>query len=161
MDIFFLFSSRKFFAKFNKFIWLARDPRDSYLSALEIKFAYNFWLPGKRKSGIDLGLLQRWRQIYKNYFDNPDAWHLLRYEDLIIEPDKTLSALFQYLGLSSENLIPFKPFNILSGGDPKLQHKRSWHSKSLGRYKRELSYQQKRVFRTVLGDEMRKLGYPA
>ena len=67
MDIFYLYSSRKFFTKFNKFIWLARDPRDSYLSALEIKFAYNFWLPGRREHGIDIGLLKRWRRIYKNY----------------------------------------------------------------------------------------------
>ncbi len=36
LDTFFLTKGEVLYRSFNKFIWLARDPRDSYLSALEI-----------------------------------------------------------------------------------------------------------------------------
>src|SRR5210317_1202170 len=72
MDNFFLWRPRLLYRRFDKFIWLARDPRDSYLSSLEAGFAYgsSLWLPGKKLHGVDVGLLHRWKRVYRQFFRN-------------------------------------------------------------------------------------------
>ena len=103
LDVFFMFENKSLYKQFDKFIWLARDPRDSYLSALEIKFAYNFWFPGKKLRGVDVGLLRRWQLVYRQYFHRPKRWHLIRYEDLVTRPKRVLRRLFQYLEVPFED----------------------------------------------------------
>jgi hypothetical protein len=159
LDVFFMINSEGFYEKFDKFIWLARDPRDSYLSAFDVKFAYNFWFPGKKIRGIDVGLLKRWRLIYNQYFNNPKRWHLIRYEDLVSDPKQVLSKLFSYLGVPYEDVYPFPRHNLLSGGDPKLRKTKSIHRKSVHRYLEQMSRAQQRVFCRFLRKEMRQLGY--
>lgn len=161
MDNFFLFRPRLLYRRFEKFIWLARDPRDSYLSALEIGFAYgsSLWLPGRKLHGIDVGLLSRWKRVYREYFKRRNRWHLVRYEDLVRDPEPVLEELFNYLELPYERVYPFDQFNRVAGGDPKLTKTRTIHSRSLNRYREGLSALQQRVFNKFLGKEMRVLGY--
>jgi len=159
LDIFFMIESDGFYNKFDKFIWLARDPRDSYLSAFEIKFAYNFWFPGKKLRGIDVGLIKRWRLINNQYFKNTLRWHLVRYEDLVSNPNPVIRNLFKYLELPYEEVFPFPKHNIIIGGDPKLRKTNSIHKKSVNRYKDQMSKRQQIVFRWFLRNEMRQLGY--
>jgi hypothetical protein len=159
LDIFFMIENNKFYDKFDKFIWLARDPRDSYLSAFEVKFAYNFWLPGKRLRGIDIGLLRRWRLIYQQYFRNPSRWHLVRYEDLVSNPTQVVRNIFRYLGVPYQEVFSFRKHNLLSGGDPKLRKTKKIHRKSVSRYREQMSLNQQRVFQWFLKPEMLKLGY--
>ena len=161
MDILYLISIRLIYRRFDKFIWLARDPRDSYLSALEVGFAYgsSLWLPGKKLHGIDIGLLKRWKRIYRQYFRKRNRWHLVRYEDMVQNPKMVLKHLFDYLELPFEGVYPFEPFNRAAGGDPKLSKTRTIHRKSVQRYKDNLTALQKRVFKKFLGKEMKALGY--
>jgi len=161
VDNFFLFRPRLLYRRFEKFIWLARDPRDSYLSALEVGFAYgsSLWLPGKKLHGVDVGLLKRWKRVYREYFLHPARWHLVRYEDLVRDAKPVLQQLFAYLELPYEQVYPFKPFNRAAGGDPKLRKTRTIHAKSVRRYREELSHLQQRVFKKFLGKEMKALGY--
>lgn len=161
MDNFFLFRSRLLYRRFDKFIWLARDPRDSYLSALEAGFAYgsSLWLPGKKLHGIDVGLLHRWKRVYRQYFQLKNRWHLVRYEDLVSNPDPVLHDLFEYLDLLYEKVYPFERFNLAAGGDPKLVKTKTVHRKSVQRYKERMTAAQQRVFKKLLGKEMRALGY--
>lgn len=161
MDNFFLFRTRLLYRRFDKFIWLARDPRDSYLSSLEVGFAYgsSLWLPGKKLHGVDVGLLKRWKRIYHQYFHRKNRWHLVRYEDLVNDPDPVLKDLFEYLELPYEKVYPFKKFNWAAGGDPKLKETETIHKKSVRRYKEGLTRIQQRVFEKFLGKEMRSLGY--
>lgn len=159
LDVFFMISPESFYQKFDKFIWLARDPRDSYLSAFEIRFAYNFWFPGKRLRGIDVGLLKRWRLVYHQYFKNPQRWYLVRYEDLVSKPKQVLIDLFSYLEVPYEDVYPFHKHNLLSGGDPKLRRTKSIHNKSIFRYKKQMPQQQQQVFILFLQNEMQRLGY--
>jgi len=159
-NYFLLFHDERFYEKFDKFIWIARDPRDSYLSAFEIKFAYFLWLPGKKLHGVDVGILKRWKMIYKQYFMNRKRWHLIRYEDLVNQPDIELQRLFKYLELPYEPVYPFKNrFNILAGGDPKLPKTTTIHNKSVARYRLQMSKLQQMVFKRFLGREMKVLGY--
>ncbi len=159
LDILFLMAKDSFYKRFEKFIWLSRDPRDSYLSAFEVRFAYNFWLPGRKVRGVDIGLLHRWRLIYQQYFQNKHRWHLVRYEDLVTKPKEVLIRLFQYLEVPYENVFPFKQHNLLSGGDPKLRKTRTIHRKSVTRYETQMPKRQQMVFRWLLRREMRQLGY--
>ncbi len=161
MDNFFLFRPRLLYRRFDKFIWLARDPRDSYLSALEVGYAYgpSLWLPGKKLHGIDVGLLRRWRIVYRQFFNNRSRWHLVRYEDLVSNPDPVLKDLFSYLEVPYEKVYPFEKFNFAAGGDPKLTRTKTIHRKSVHRYTSKMSRLQQRVFEKILGKEMRALGY--
>lgn len=161
MDIFFLWRPRLFYRRFDKFIWLARDPRDSYLSSLEVGFAYgtSLYLPGKKLHGIDVGLLKRWKRVYQQFFSSRSRWHLVRYEDLVSDPDPVLEQLFEYLDLPYEKVYPFEKFNLVHGGDPKLAETKTIHKKSVQRYKEKLNALQLRVFKKFLGKEMKALGY--
>jgi hypothetical protein len=160
LDIFYNLRSQSFYRRFDKFLWLARDPRDSYLSALEVNYAYNFWLRGPKIRGIDVGLLRRWQLIYKHYFEHQQDWHLLRYEDLVANPKPTLRILFDYLELPYEQIYPFSEFQLLpAGGDPKLQDTKTIHDNSANRYQDEMPIRQQRVFKRFLREEMRQLGY--
>lgn len=159
LDVFFFLNSNMLYRHFDKFIWLARDPRDTYLSAIEIKFAYNFWFPGRKLHGIDVGLLKRWKLVYRQYFRAPERWHLLRYEDLAIKPQKTLQNLFDYLEIPFEDVDRFSHFNLMAGGDPKMRHNNRVHSQSVQRYRRQMPPQQQKVFGWFLRREMKRLGY--
>ena len=161
LDSFFLWRPRLLYRRFDKFIWLARDPRDSYLSALEVGYAYgtSLYLPGRKLHGIDVGLLKRWKRVYAQYFRRQKRWHLIRYEDLVNDPEPVLEVLFEYLDLPYEKVYPFKKFNLAAGGDPKLRETKTIHKRSVQRYRQKLTDLQLRVFKKFLGKEMKALGY--
>lgn len=161
MDVLYLQSTFDFYRYFDRFIWLARDPRDSYLSAVESGYAYWFWPPGKKQEGIDLGLLRRWRRVYRHYFDHPERWHLVRYEDLVSNTDETLKGILDYLELPSERLVPFSKFNRGHGGDFKIARHSDVCTKSTQRHEKEFTAAQRALFLERLGDEMAQLGYTA
>lgn len=158
-NYFLLLKDERFYQNFDKFIWIARDPRDSYLSAFEIKFAYFFWLPGRKLRGIDVGILKRWKMIYQQFFRHRKRWHLIRYEDLVTKPEKVLRKLFKYLELPYEPVYPFQQFNLLAGGDPKLPHTSTIHNKSVARFRKQMPKYQQWVFKRLLSREMKELGY--
>jgi hypothetical protein len=162
LDLFYVYIRGSFYERFDKFIWIARDPRDSYLSAEEAGpiYQYLFWRPGERKHGIDLGLLERWKRTYHHYFDDETRWHLIKYEELVTRPRRILRRLFAYLELPFEKVYPFRRFRLYrAGGDYKLRNTKDIHSKSVGRYRNCLSADQQSIFRKVLGPQIQRLGY--
>jgi len=159
MDLLFLFKRIPFRQHFNKFVWIARDPRDSYLSTMESGYAYLFQGRGLKEHEIDIGHLQRWKRIYGHYFNNPQSWHLVRYEDLVTNPDGVIRRMLTYLGLPFQQLFPFRKFNLINGGDYKICRSSTISAKSLYRYQREMTPAQIEVFNKYLGREMEQLGY--
>ena len=159
MDVFFLGRKIPMKDRFDRFVWITRDPRDSYVSSLEYKWASAFWPKGPRRAGVSTGLLKRWKRIYRHYFENSDRWHLVRYEDLAQNPAETTEHLLRYLGLPEANVLEFDRFRGLSGGDLKLRKERSVHRKSVHRFRKALSREQQGVFRDMIGEEMAALGY--
>jgi len=153
------FDPRRFF---DRGIWLARDPRDSYLSALDSGYAYLCRRPGPFEQGIDTGLLERWRRIHAHYFERPERWHLLRYEDLARQPSARLTELQAHLDLPAETLLPFRfrRRDLLNGGDYKVARTRNLRPDGIGRHRRVLTAAQQSVFRHYLGEAMEHLGYP-
>lgn len=161
MDLLYLQQAFDFYRHFDKFIWLARDPRDSYLSTIESGYAYLFWLPGRRCCGIDTGLIKRWQRIYRHYFERRDSWYLVRYEDLAERPHTTLECLLEYLELPHETLIPFARFSRRHGGDYKLSRRSTISGHSAQRFRHELTVDQLDLFDSLLGGEIAGLGYPS
>lgn len=159
MDIFYLSRHPGLMQTFDRFIWLTRDPRDSYLSTVESGYAYLLWPPGRRVAGLDTGLLHRWRRITGNYLARPDLWRLVRYEDLASDPQGTLQELFDYLGIPAEELLPFERFNLRHGGDYKIRQSWTVHASSVERWRSRLNEEQRGVFASVLGPTMKALGY--
>ena len=159
LDLFYLLPGSRLLTSFDRHVWLVRDPRDSYLSAVESGYAYLFWPPGKKEEGIDTGLLKRWKKIAARYLHNAHKWHLIRYEDLVTDPDRTLKALLDYIQLPREQLLPFSRFNLLKGGDYKLRKTNTVTTKSLHRFTRQLTPGQLDVFDCYLGSELKAFGY--
>ncbi len=159
VDLLFLQRKLDFYRHFDRFIWLARDPRDSYLSTVESGYAYWFWRKGEPVDGIDTGLLARWQRIYRQYFEHADTWKLIRYEDLVAEPEATVAEILAYLELPYEKLFPFEKFSMVQGGDYKLKQSNTVSKKSARRHERELDEAQQALFRERLGTEMEALGY--
>jgi hypothetical protein len=158
-DLVYLHGDAGLLRPFDRRIWLARDPRDSYLSSVESNYPYLFWPRGRMVEGIDVGLLHRWKRVYRRYFGGPHRWHLVKYEDLAQRPAETMRALFDYLGLDYEDVLQPRPFRWSSGGDTKLAKNPKVHAKSVGRHAGVLSDAQMALFADGLGGEMRALGY--
>lgn len=159
MDLLYLQNKVNFYKCFDKFLWIARDPRDSYLSAIESGYAYLFWPHGKIIHGIDIGLLKRWKLVYQHYFEHTGIWYLVKYEDLVVNPDLTLKKILNYLDLPYESLLPFRQFHRIHGGDYKIYSSSTISSHSLYRHKRELTQSQIHVFNNYLSNGMGILGY--
>lgn len=159
MDLLYLQRMVDYRRRFDHFIWLARDPRDSYLSSIESGYAYLAWPRGRREAGIDVGLLKRWRRIHEHLFENPARWLLVRYEDLVANPRRELVRVLDHLGLPPEDLTRFGQLSRVHGGDRKIRATTRPHTASVGRHARELEPEQQAVFTKHLGPEMQRLGY--
>jgi len=160
-DLVFLGTRRSPLRYFDRAIWLTRDPRDSYLSALESGYAYWFRRPGPYRHGIDVGLVDRWARIHHHVLSAPDRWHLVRYEDFTAEPRRTLRRLLAFLDLPEERLLPFRwrRRDWLRGGDYKIAATRDVTPRGVGRHRRMLNASQQAVFHERVGEQMRALGY--
>ena len=159
MDLFFLGRSIFFRNRFDRFVWITRDPRDSYVSSLEYKWASALWPKGRNVNGVATGLVNRWKRVYRHYFKEPNRWHLVRYEDLATHPEETTEQLLDYLGLPGHNVLEFDQFKGLGGGDMKLRKEKSVHRKSVFRFRQVLSIEQQQVFADMIAPEMKMLGY--
>lgn len=159
MDLLYLQSRVDFYRRFDRLIWITRDPRDSYLSALESGYAYLFWKQGTLEQGIDTGLLRRWWRIHDHLFQHPERWYLVKYENLVEQPESVLAGIQDYLQLPRERLLPYRPFSRLHGGDFKLSRRRGVAADSVQRHRQRLDDAQQGVFQRHLGERLQALGY--
>jgi hypothetical protein len=87
--------------------------------------------------------------------------HLVRYEDLVLEPESTLAALLRYLGLDAEAHAE-EMAAALVARDPETE----WHRTtpdpraSIGRWREDLSEAARQACEDVLGPELLAFGYP-
>ncbi len=160
LDLIFLAEGLYLYKRFDKFVWITRDPLDSYLSAVESGYAYLFWPKGRIINDIDVGLIERWQRVYKHYFFiTATIWYLIRYEDLITKTSEVITNLLDYLELPHERLIPFKRFNIAHGGDYKLSQTTTIKRNYAKRFRKKMSLSQQEIFFQRLSTEMQALAY--
>lgn len=158
VDLFYKNGIIPFSNTFTKFVWISRDPRDSYLSTVESKY-HRMVSTKNRVEDLDIGIIQRWGKIYEAYFENQDKWYLIRYEDLVSNPDKELPRLFEYLGIPYQQLLPFNQFSMLHGGDYKISGTTMPSKASVKRWESQLTVAQNKIFCAIVGKQMEALGY--
>lgn len=136
-------------------IHIVRDPRDNYLtyqrkhrglSAEDFSVGWN--------SSLNAGI-----QNQKNY--GSDHYHLLRYEDLTIEPEKTLQELIGFLGIEDDDVLRVPtsdgiPWEGNSQFGDKFQ---GISSKPVGRWKRELDDRKANIIESICAEYMSIEGY--
>ncbi|MFI7215852.1 sulfotransferase family protein [Micromonospora maritima] len=142
-----------------RFIWLVRDPRDVAASAKRSVFnhfhPYRTALLWSRQQELAAAALAR---------HGPEVVHLLRYEDLVADPEPVLRRLCEFLD------EPFEPAMLAHHRSPAAQRtarlSQSWHNTdrpintdSVGRHLRGLSPTESRQVVLAAGPMMRRLGY--
>jgi len=108
--------------------------------------------------------------LYGEYLDKaysfintyPDISFTLRYEDLVLDPQETLSALLSNIGESYDEAMvkDYSSHQRKSGiEDPKIAKTKSIHPNSIDRWKRDLSRRQIKICSKLIGSWIAKLGY--
>jgi hypothetical protein len=98
-----------------------------------------------------------------------DAWrsrapqaHLVRYEDLVLQPEETMTGLLEYLQLDSSVAQVAELFALASGTPELAQHATTADPKfSVGRWRQDLSPPLQALCETAFGDLLREFGYDA
>jgi len=87
---------------------------------------------------------------------------LVRYEDLILQPGKTLKHVLQYLELESEDSWVNEMIRTASLDTPQLQEHRTTASvhESVGRWRSDLDTQAQRMCEDAFGTSLSAFGYP-
>ena len=89
--------------------------------------------------------------------------HVVRYEDLVATPIETLTGLLQYLGLDSEE----RTVDAMAAGASEVTPEMEWHrtadssSRSIGRWRRDLSPELQAVAQAAFGPALEAFGYEA
>jgi hypothetical protein len=101
------------------------------------------------------GLLSRWRR-------KGDAVHLVRYEDLILEPEATLGALLEFLGLEANSGMVKATLEAANQPNELLDTHRtvSDPSQTIGRWRRDLPAELAGECNELLAPLLREFGYP-
>lgn len=143
-----------------QFIHLIRDGRDVALSTME---AYQ-----KDRFYVDVYFAARtWKERLRKAFASaarlsPDRYYELRYEQLTANPEARLGEICDFLG---EVYVPAmaEPHKLAREHvRPTGRHapvRQPPTTKSLGRWRREMSSSDQRLFQTVAGDLLCELGY--
>lgn len=143
----------------SKIVNIYRDGRDAFCSARK--------RTGIRQANSVRSFAKYWKQCIKSGFyqfeDRKEIVYSVKYENLVAEPISELSHLMRFLELE------FQKNQI----DPRFlkKDKRSLRkdfsklnqpidSSSCGRYKKELSSEENRIFLEIAGKEIEILGYP-
>jgi Sulfotransferase family len=141
-----------------RFVVLVRDGRDVALSVMRVPFgANNVWAAARSwAAGIRLGLDAERRHAGRVL--------TVRYEDLVTAPDQTVAGICEFLGLqyapdmlAIEQTDPAKIDKDQSGWFTGV-----WagiNASAVGKWQRELTPDDQRVFTSVAGAELEAVGY--
>ncbi len=148
-----------------KEIVLVRDFRDMFASISAFNEKRGFVSFGRELTKSDeeyidvlkfdgKRLLDRWKR-YKN------KAHLVRYEDLILEPVKTLSGVFRYIGVDATEGTVSAVLEKALEDTPEMQHHRTSSNPqtSIGRWKADLAPHLKRKCNEAFGETLKEFGY--
>jgi hypothetical protein len=144
-------------------IFLVRDFRDVATSKLAFHAKRN------RRGGDETaegGLIRRLddrrvRHLLDSWTSRSERAHLVRYEDLIRQPDETLASLLGYLDLDASPAAIKGLIERASKDTPDLKKHRTSESPeaSIGRWRRDLSPELQAACETAFGDALATFGY--
>lgn len=141
-----------------RFIYLVRDPRAVVLSLMNAPF-------GSRRIGNSCNLWlygHGYHQGYRNALG--DRYKIVRYEDLVTQPESTLREICQFLSLQfSPQMLQFHRRKELGFNKRDFQHMsntlKPLFTSSVDKWREELSSAQIAIVQSALGKEMQEMGY--
>lgn len=141
-----------------KYIHLIRDGRDVVASIVKAEF----------NSDIDM-IGHHWLKSIKNARNfgariRRDRYHEMFYEELVQEPEPVIQQVCRFLGLDYlPEMLQFWQ-NVESLGDTKLKHhqnlKKPINPNSIGKWRSQLSREEKAILQKRLGPKLQELNYP-
>ncbi|MFC1710674.1 sulfotransferase [Nanoarchaeota archaeon] len=148
----------------SKFINVIRDGRDTTISMEKFflrqlgekyPFSYNVktWV-------VSINQGKKFRKLKDKYLE-------VRYEDIIQDPHKMLSKIARFLGRKAPTKKQvsnyYKKLNISKISKFSISHSvqlsKPVYKKSMGRWKKEMSKEQKAIFKKYANRELKELGY--
>jgi hypothetical protein len=139
-----------------KCIQITREPRDIFASYRR-----------KHKSLVPETFAYRWRKSTETGLNNQnrfgeDQYLILRYEDLVQEPEAQIEKLTQFLSIRDDAVLRVPSRNgVPWEGNSMFADKFSHIStKPLGRWESELSPQDVQIIEKMAGNQMQACGYP-
>jgi hypothetical protein len=148
-------------------ILLVRDFRDMVCSILDYNAkqkSVSFGREGVSSDEEFIELIRRYAlTLLRNYEDRSPQAHLLRYEDLVLRPDETLSALLEYLDLEPTPSMVEGMIERASEETLAMQEHRTSPDpeKSIGRWRRDLDPAMRAACQEAFGDVLEEFGYTA
>jgi hypothetical protein len=147
-------------------ILLVRDFRDMVCSIMGFNAKRGFASFGREVTGSDEEFIRYLREsavrILESWRAREDRAVLVRYEDLILAPETTLGELFSYLEIEAD---PGTIRQVIEGANASRPHVQRAHqtsasvARSVGRWKDELSSEQKAICHETFGDVLDAFGY--
>jgi len=143
-----------------RMIHMIRDPRDRYASSI------TRWSRGAGRVG---GATARWlystRLARRNEARYPDRYRIVRYEDLVVDPEGVMQAVCRFLGEAFDpvmlSLEGAETFRGRGGNSSYGRHGEAHISpRSVGRFRSVLSDREVAFMQAHAGREMRRMGYP-
>ncbi|GAB4154476.1 MAG: sulfotransferase [Sphingomonadales bacterium] len=143
-----------------RFVHIVRDGRDVALSHQTMPFGGGNIMECAIKWNNRISTNMRLGHLL-----GPDRYHLLRYEDIILEPETSLKSLCDFIG------VPFDPSMLHYGEmvDSKVPKDRQWlwpelkqppQPSKVYRWRQEMRSIQQAVFERAAGNLLRRLDYP-
>jgi hypothetical protein len=147
-------------------IVLVRDFRDRVCSILDYNAKRGLELWGRDRSRSDEEWFEYLRaeamDLLTNWRERRDRAHLVRYEDLIQEPEPTLTRMFSFLDLDASSEIVEQTLARAHDLLPEAQRKHQTSSsvaESVGRWKHDLSPERQEASSRAFDDILAEFGY--
>lgn len=132
-----------------RFVAIVRDPRDRALSIS------SSW--GKSSEMAALNWRGPVRRILQAKEELGDRLHLIKYEELLEDPEQTVKGICEHLGITYEERMLQEADSTEKFGS--VQHMKGIEKSNAGKYWEGLSRKRIRSIEAILLDEMRALDY--
>ena len=137
-----------------RFVHIFRDGRANFASVRDLD-----WGPNDPKAAAEWWL----RSLVWPYFWISRGRQIIevKYEDLVVSPDKVLNGIFSSLGVETQ-LCDRNGIEMYRGGYNSKQHAKLWEqvtSSGVSRWKSKLSNRDIEIFEAIAGPMIQNLGY--
>ena len=146
-------------------IVLIRDFRDMFCSSRAFNEKRGYAAVGKQLANDD----EEWiRNRYRGIRKLLDSWKerredafLMRYEDLILQPEQSLVSVLDYLGVDASVKRAKQLLKKAREDTPELKAHRTTRdpASSVGRWKKDMDPETQKLFESVFGEVLTEFGY--
>lgn len=145
-----------------RFIFLVRDPRDTLLSARDFDRKRGHRGFVEQDGDTDELVVLKYRYLFGWLIANAEATGamVVRYEDLATSSEVTVSAILRALDLDADTAIVTQSILTANSSEDGEHTTSPTLAASVGRWQSQLTDGLRDLYRTNLGDVLRRFGYP-